>query len=67
MADVVYLEPHERMTTKQALGAADNIQWEDIIICGYSEGEFTVLSSHMPREAALWIVEHLKLHALGRL
>lgn len=69
MADVVYLGPHQRMSPVEALAVASDCDWTDIVICGYHKDnpELVVMSSHMSREAALWIAEHTKLHVMGRL
>lgn len=69
MADVVYLGPHQRMTPEEALAAAMQQNWTEVIICGFVQGnnELVEMSSHMSRETALWIAEHTKLHVMGRL
>jgi hypothetical protein len=61
--------PHSRMTPEQTLGYASARKWDKVIVFGYYESndEFGVLGSHMSRETALWLVEHLKLHVLDRL
>lgn len=69
MADIIDLGPHERMTPEQALAAAAREPWENVIVCGFHKDgeEIVVRSSHISREFALWIAEHLKLHIMGRL
>jgi hypothetical protein len=57
------------MTPTEALAVAERKPWERIIIIGFTEDSDGVacISSHMPRETALWIVEFAKLHVMGRL
>ena len=68
MMGVAELGPHERMTPEQALAFAAREDWDKIIICGFHKDgeELVVRFSHVSREFALWIVEHLKLHVLGQ-
>ena len=67
-AKIIELGPHDKMNVEQTLGAAERIGFESIIIIGYDEvNDFRVLSSHMVREQALWLIEHAKLHVMGRL
>jgi hypothetical protein len=67
--NVVSLPTHNRMTPQEALALSSREQWENVLICGFhvDNGELIIRSSHMTREFALWITEHLKLHVLGRL
>lgn len=66
---VVELGAHGNMTPEQALASASREKWENVVIVGFQadNGDLVVRSSHMPREFALWIIEHAKLHAMGRL
>ncbi len=66
---VVRLGPHARMSPEEALAEASAQEWDDVIICGYYKGsnELAVVSSRTSREAALWIIEHTKLHVLDML
>lgn len=67
-ANLHELGPHTRMTPEQVLTYASRCQWEKIIVTGYYlDGEFATLSSHMTRETANWLVDHMKLHVLDRL
>lgn len=67
-AKVVELGPHCDMTPEEALAVASRKRWQDVVVCGFDEdGDFVSLSSNMTREEALWMAEHLKLHAMGRL
>lgn len=67
--EVVDLGAHENMTVPEALAVATRKPWENVIVLGYAEGSngLVVVSSHMPRETALWLIEHAKLHVLDRL
>ncbi len=69
MADVIELGSHDHMTVEQALTVASREPWEQVIVCGYHKDgeEIVVRSSHISREFALWIAEHLKLQIMGRL
>ncbi len=69
MADVIDLGPHERMSVEQVFASAVREPWETVIICGFHKegGDNVVRSSHISREFALWIAEHLKLHVLGQI
>lgn len=66
---VIELGAHDRMTPEQVLALCVREQWEKVIICGYHKDDNTLVvrSSHMTRETAFWIAEHLKLHALDSL
>lgn len=69
MAEIFDLGANDNMTPEQALAVAQRKPWERVIIIGFttdSEG-LVSYSSHMPRETALWIIEHAKLHVMGRL
>ena len=69
MTDIIRLGPHERMTPTEAFAACSQEEWSNVLICGFHEddGDIVVRSSHMSREFALWIIEHAKLHVMGRL
>lgn len=69
MADLIDLGPHDRMSVDETFAAAAREPWEKVIICGFHKDgdDIVVRSSHISREFALWIAEHLKLHILGRL
>ena len=63
--NIVELGPHSKMTPNEALAYSAREDWEDVIIVGYHNGgDFAVRSSHMSREASLWIAEQLKIHVL---
>lgn len=68
MADIIDLGPHERMTVDEVFASASREPWDKVLICGFHKDgeEIVVRSSHISREFALWIAEHLKLHILGR-
>lgn len=61
------LGAHARMKPNEALTVAARERWEHVIICGYQEGDegLCVRSSHMKREQALWIAQHLVDYAKG--
>ena len=70
MTAVIYeLAPHDRMTPQEALATAQRQKWDKVIVFGFREGDETlsVSSSHISREFALWMTEHLKLYVMGRL
>lgn len=64
---IVELGPHDKMTPEQALAVAAREPWEHVLVVGFHQGEetLTLRSSHMTREFALWITEHLKMRVLG--
>lgn len=64
---IIELGPHENMSPEQALGVAAREKWEKVLIVGYhSENDcLMVRSSHMSRETALWLAEHMRLYALN--
>ncbi|PWJ88378.1 hypothetical protein C8D77_111101 [Mesorhizobium loti] len=66
---VVELGPHNKMTPEEALAYSSRESWDQVIIVGFhkDDDDFVVQSSHMSREFALWIAEHLKLHVMDRL
>lgn len=68
-ADVIELVAHPRMSNEQALAYAARLDWESVMILGYSKAnpEFITFTGAMTREEALWLVEHAKLHVLNRL
>ena len=68
-ADVVDLGAHSNMTPEEALTVAARRPWEKVMVIGFTEDSesIVVISSHMIRESALWIIEHAKLHAMDRL
>jgi hypothetical protein len=66
---IIDLGAHTNMTPTEALTVAQRRDWEEVIVIGFttdSEG-IVVISSSLPREKALWIIEHAKLHAMDRL
>lgn len=65
--NVVDLGPHERMTVEELFAAVSREPWETVLICGYHEGNDTLIvrSSRISREFGLWMAEHLKQHILG--
>jgi hypothetical protein len=66
---VVELGPHDKMTPEEALAYSKRESWDNVIVVGFhkDDGSLVVRSSHMSREFALWIAEHLKLHVMDRL
>lgn len=66
---VIELGAHSNLTAEQVLAVASREEWIDVIICGYHKdnGALVVRSSKMSRQDCLWIMEHTKLHAMGRL
>ena len=66
---VIYLGAHSNMTPDEAFAVAQRRPWEKVMIIGFTEDSesIVVISSHMIRESALWIIEHAKLHAMDRL
>ena len=59
MADLVMLNPHERMTAEQCLShcALDHENFQDVMVIGYDhDGELIVRSSAMSRKDAVWML-----------
>ncbi len=69
MNSVIEFGPHTKMTPQEALALCQREDWDSIIIAGYEgpEKDFIVRSSALSREEALWLAEHLRLHALNLL
>ncbi len=66
MAVIKVFPAHSRLTVQQALGTVADLTLTDVLVIGYNEeGSLIVRSSEMTREAALWLLEKAKLHALG--
>jgi len=66
---IIELGPHDRMTPEEVLSQVGREAWDRVIVVGYHKDDdvFVVRSSEMSRQDALWIAEHLRLHALDRL
>jgi len=64
MGDVIGLDLHERMTPKEATGAAARQEWEKVMVLGWQDGRLVVVPSAMTREEALFLLEHAKLYVL---
>lgn len=65
---VIELGAHANMTPQEALTLAAREEWTNVIIAGYHKddrGKMILRSSAMPRQDALWILEHAKLVAMG--
>ena len=69
MAEVVMLNPHERMTPQEALEycARDHEEYQDVIVVGYDrEGEIMIRSSAMSRAEASFMLLAALDHARGK-
>lgn len=57
------------LTPDETLQGAAQYDWQDVIVCGFCHDtdSLVVRGSNMSRERALWIAEHLRLHAMDRL
>jgi hypothetical protein len=66
---IVDLGAHTNMTPEEALAVAQRRPWQKVLIIGFTEDSdgLVVMSSHMHRESALWIIKHAELHAMDRL
>lgn len=67
MGDLIDLGAHSTMTAEQALGRAHRCadDWDSVIILGYDhEDAFSLTSSHMSREQALWLIETAKAYIM---
>jgi hypothetical protein len=59
MADLVQLNPHENMSVKECLtfSARNHDEYQDVIVVGYdSDGSVILRSSHLTRQAAVFIL-----------
>ena len=70
MTKLVQLQPHERMTVKEALTQslreAELNDLTDVVIIGYdSEGDLVIRNSHMTKGEANWLLDKAKMHALN--
>lgn len=68
MADIVLLNPHERMTAQECLEycARDHAEYQDCIVVGYDQnGELIIRSSHMTRAEATFMLLKAIDHAKG--
>lgn len=54
---VVELREHNKMTVKETLACASREDWEEVMVLGYINGHFEVLTSRMELMKALWLVE----------
>lgn len=67
-AKIIDLGAHERMTPEETVVCAGRANLSEIVVCGFnSDNGLVVMSSHMSRELALWLIEHAKLHIMDRL
>ena len=69
MADLVLLNPHDRMTAHECLEfcARDHADYQDCIVIGYDQaGVLTVRSSAMTRADATFMLMKALDHAMGR-
>lgn len=66
---IIQLPAHERMSPVEVLAFCSHEEWKDLIVFGFQpdNSDVVVRSSHMSREFALWLTEHLKLHIMERL
>jgi hypothetical protein len=59
---IINLEPHDRMTPKEALTVAQREEWSDILIVGWQgQGDFRFLFSRMSHEQANWLIDRMKI------
>ena len=68
MADLVMLNPHERMTVEECLShcALDHANFQDVMVIGFDQdGELIVRSSAMSRKDAAWMLLAALDHARG--
>lgn len=68
MADLVMLNPHDRMTPEECLShcAMDHSNFQDVMVIGYDrDGELVVRSSAMSRKDAAWMLLAALDHARG--
>jgi len=61
---VTELREHNRMTVEEALASASREDWDEVMIIGYINGNFEVLTSRMSLKDALWLVEYERQYIL---
>lgn len=54
---VVELRNNNNMTPEETLASASREDWEEVMVLGYINGHFEVVTSHMELMKALWLVE----------
>ena len=65
---VVELGPHAYMKPEEVIEYLKRNTPEQFIVVGWDKsGDFTTLSSKMPKKDALWVLEYAKLAVLGML
>ncbi|MEC9268496.1 MAG: hypothetical protein VX464_20725 [Pseudomonadota bacterium] len=70
-ADIYQMVPHDNLSVSEVLEFASRTSEDltDVIVVGYDseDGRVVIRSSRMTRAEALFLLEHAKLHAMGRL
>jgi hypothetical protein len=60
------LPPSDSWTPAQALAAAAKIEWDEVVVVGFTrEGEPMIRKSRIRPEQLLWLAEELRIAAIG--
>ena len=55
---------HSRMTVEQAINAAKENDFEDVLFIGWCNNELSVICSHLTRKDVLWLLKKTEMDVL---